>query len=113
MVVVDFDGNTVEGRYRPSSDTATHIELYRKYEELAGVVHTHSTWAVTFAQAGMDIPAQAMEEQGCIRVSGNLDRTADMSRALVGAGVGLEEIFVRSLSLEDYYLRMTGGGRHE
>lgn len=57
MVVVDFDQNVVEGQYRPSSDTATHIELYRAYENLAGVVHTHSTWAVTFAQAGIPIPA--------------------------------------------------------
>jgi ABC-2 type transport system ATP-binding protein len=76
-------------------------------------IRTDNTEAALKVLAGMDIPAQAMEEQGCIRVSGNLDRTADMSRALVGAGVGLEEIFVRSLSLEDYYLRMTGGGRHE
>lgn len=57
MVVVDFDGKVIEGHYKPSSDTATHIELYKKYPELGGVVHTHSTWAVTFAQAGMDIPA--------------------------------------------------------
>ena len=57
MVVVDLDGNVVEGKYRPSSDTPTHIELYRAYEEIGGVVHTHSTWAVAFAQAGMDIPA--------------------------------------------------------
>ena len=57
MVVVDFDGNVVEGKYRPSSDTPTHIELYKAYPDLAGVVHTHSTWAVTFAQAGMAIPA--------------------------------------------------------
>lgn len=57
MVVVDFDQNVVEGQYRPSSDTATHIELYRAYDNLAGVVHTHSTWAVTFAQAGIPIPA--------------------------------------------------------
>ena len=57
MVVVDLEGNKVEGRYNPSSDTATHIELYRAYPSLAGVVHTHSTWAVTFAQAGMSIPA--------------------------------------------------------
>ena len=57
MVVVDFDQNVIEGKYRPSSDTATHIELYRAYPSLAGVVHTHSTWAVTFAQAGMSIPA--------------------------------------------------------
>lgn len=57
MVVVDMDGNVVEGNYNPSSDTATHIELYKKYPELGGVVHTHSTWAVVFAQAGLDIPA--------------------------------------------------------
>ncbi|HHU72317.1 MAG TPA: L-ribulose-5-phosphate 4-epimerase [Clostridiales bacterium] len=57
MVVVDLDGNVVEGNYKPSSDTATHLELYKKYPEIGGVVHTHSTWAVTFAQAGMSIPA--------------------------------------------------------
>lgn len=57
MVVVDFEGNVVEGKYRPSSDTATHIELYKAYPEIGGVVHTHSTWAVSFAQAGMPIPA--------------------------------------------------------
>ena len=57
MVVVDFDGKVIEGKYKPSSDTATHIELYKKYPEIGGVVHTHSTWAVAFAQAGMNIPA--------------------------------------------------------
>lgn len=57
MVVVDMDGNVVEGTYKPSSDTATHLVLYKKYKEIGGVVHTHSTWAVTFAQAGLAIPA--------------------------------------------------------
>lgn len=57
MVVVDMDGNVVEGKYKPSSDTPTHLVLYRTYPEIGGVVHTHSTWAVTFAQAGMEIPA--------------------------------------------------------
>lgn len=57
MVVVDLDGNVVEGHYRPSSDTATHIELYKKYPEIGGIVHTHSTWATSFAQAGLSIPA--------------------------------------------------------
>lgn len=57
MVVVDMDGNVVEGSYRPSSDTATHLELYKNYPDIGGVTHTHSTWAVTFAQAGMAIPA--------------------------------------------------------
>ncbi|MGB4661135.1 MAG: L-ribulose-5-phosphate 4-epimerase [Mobilitalea sp.] len=57
MVVVDLEGNVVEGRYKPSSDTATHLVIYKNYPEIGGVVHTHSTWAVTFAQAGMAIPA--------------------------------------------------------
>ena len=57
MVVVDLEGNVVEGNYRPSSDTATHIELYKKYTELGGVVHTHSTFATSWAQACNDIPA--------------------------------------------------------
>ena len=57
MVVVDLEGNVVDGSYKPSSDTATHLELYKKYPDIGGVVHTHSTWAVTFAQAGLSIPA--------------------------------------------------------
>ena len=57
MVVVDMDGKVVEGKYKPSSDTATHLVLYKQYSEIGGVVHTHSKWAVTFAQAGMEIPA--------------------------------------------------------
>lgn len=56
MVVVDLDGNVVEGDYRPSSDTATHIELYKQFPNIGGVVHTHSTFAVSWAQAGKDIP---------------------------------------------------------
>lgn len=57
MVVVDLEGNVVEGNYKPSSDTATHLVLYKQYPAIGGVVHTHSTWAVTFAQAGMSVPA--------------------------------------------------------
>jgi L-ribulose-5-phosphate 4-epimerase len=57
MVVVDLQGNVVEGRYRPSSDTATHLALYRRYPSLGGVVHTHSTHATAWAQAGLAIPA--------------------------------------------------------
>ena len=56
MVVMDLNGNKIEGRYKPSSDTATHIELYRKYEVIGGIVHTHSPEAVAWAQAGRDIP---------------------------------------------------------
>lgn len=57
MVVVDLDGNIVEGELRPSSDTATHAVLYKHYPEIGGIVHTHSTWATIWAQAGFDVPA--------------------------------------------------------
>lgn len=58
MVVVNIEtGEKVEGKWNPSSDTKTHLELYRKYPEIKGIVHTHSTNAVAFAQAGIDIPA--------------------------------------------------------
>ena len=56
MVVVDMDGNRVEGNYKPSSDTATHLELYKAFPDIGGVVHTHSTYATAWAQAGCDIP---------------------------------------------------------
>ena len=57
MVVVDLEGNIVEGRYKPSSDTPTHIALYKAFPTLGGVVHTHSRWATTFSQMGKGIPA--------------------------------------------------------
>lgn len=57
MVVVDLDGNVVEGKYKPSSDTPTHLALYKQYPEIGGVVHTHSTYGVVFAQAGLGVPA--------------------------------------------------------
>lgn len=56
MVVVDLEGRIVEGTLNPSSDTPTHLELYKAFPEIGGVVHTHSTHAVVFAQAGMEIP---------------------------------------------------------
>lgn len=57
MVVMDLNGNKVEGKYNPSSDTPTHMELYNHFEELGAIVHTHSSWACAWAQAGRDIPA--------------------------------------------------------
>ena len=57
MVVMDLDGNKVEGELNPSSDTPTHLELYKNFENIDGVVHTHSSWACAWAQAGRDIPA--------------------------------------------------------
>ena len=56
MVVVDLDGKVVEGRLNPSSDTPTHVVLYKAFPQAGGVVHTHSTYATSWAQAGLDIP---------------------------------------------------------
>ena len=56
MVIVDFDGNTIEGSLRPSSDTKTHAVLYKNWNEISGIVHTHSTYATSWAQAQMPIP---------------------------------------------------------
>ena len=57
QVVLDLDGNKVEGELNPSSDTPTHLVLYRAFEELGGIVHTHSTYATSWAQAGKGLPA--------------------------------------------------------
>jgi L-ribulose-5-phosphate 4-epimerase len=57
MVVVDLNGNKVEGSLNPSSDTPTHVELYKAFSNIGGIVHTHSRWATIFSQAGMGIPA--------------------------------------------------------
>lgn len=56
MVVVDLDGNVVEGNYKPSSDTATHLVLYKNFTAIGGIVHTHSQWATIWAQSGKPIP---------------------------------------------------------
>ena len=56
MVVMDMEGNRVEGKYKPSSDTPTHLELYKAFPEIGGVVHTHSSYATSWAQAGRSIP---------------------------------------------------------
>lgn len=57
MVVVDLEGNVVEGKLNPSSDTPTHILLYKKFPDIGGVVHTHAPWSTSWAQAGRSIPA--------------------------------------------------------
>jgi len=56
MVVMDLNGNKVEGKYKPSSDTATHLELYKAFPKIGGVVHTHSSYATSWAQSGRSIP---------------------------------------------------------
>jgi len=57
MVVVDLDGKVVEGKYKPSSDTATHVILYKNFNDIGGIVHTHSEWATIWSQSGQSIPA--------------------------------------------------------
>lgn len=57
MVVMNLNGEKVEGKLNPSSDTPTHLELYRKFDNIGGIVHTHSSWACSWAQAGRDVNA--------------------------------------------------------
>lgn len=56
IVIMDLDGNVVEGSLRPSSDAPTHIELYKAFSDVGGIVHTHSEWATSWAQTGLAIP---------------------------------------------------------
>lgn len=56
MVVMDLEGNKIEGKWNPSSDTKTHIEIYKKFKDVGGIVHTHSPYATSWAQAGRSIP---------------------------------------------------------
>lgn len=77
MVVLDLDGNKIEGKYNPSSDTPTHLELYKAFPEIKGITHTHSNYATSFAQAGKPIEAfgttHADYFYGNIPVTRNLD----------------------------------------
>lgn len=57
LVVVDLEGNVVEGKLKPSSDTSTHLVLYKQFEDIGGIVHTHSSWATVWSQATRDLPA--------------------------------------------------------
>jgi L-ribulose-5-phosphate 4-epimerase len=78
LVVVDLDGNVVEGSYKPSSDTSTHLVLYKKFPDIGGVVHTHSTWATIWSQAGLDVPSlgttQADTFYGTVPCTRNMTR---------------------------------------
>lgn len=78
MVVVDLDGNVVEGDLKPSSDTATHLEIYKKYPEIGGITHTHSRWATIMAQAKMDIKAMGTTHGDYFY--GSIPVTADMTK---------------------------------
>lgn len=82
MVVVDVNsGQRVEGKWNPSSDTKTHLELYRKYSSIKGIVHTHSVNAVVFAQAGISIPALGTTHADYFY--GNIPCTRELSQSEV------------------------------
>lgn len=83
MVVVDLDGNVVEGELNPSSDTPTHLELYRAFGTIGGIVHTHSRWATIFAQGGMSIPAFGTTHADYFY--GEIPCTRKMTSAEIGA----------------------------
>ena len=83
MVVVDLaSGKVAEGRYKPSSDTPTHLELYRAYDNIGGIVHTHSRWATSFAQAGAGIIPMGTTQGDYFY--GEIPCTRDMTPAEIG-----------------------------
>lgn len=89
MVVVDLKtGERVEGKWKPSSDTDTHLALYRAFPELGGVVHTHSRWATTFAQAGQAIPAMGTTQGDYFY--GDIPCTRKMTPEEIGGSYELE-----------------------
>ncbi|MDE6442225.1 MAG: L-ribulose-5-phosphate 4-epimerase [Clostridia bacterium] len=96
MVVVDLNGKVIEGKFRPSSDTPTHIELYKAHPEIGGIVHTHSTYATAFAQAGMSIPAYGTTHAdyfyGDIPCARSLDKN-EMDEYEKNTGVVINETF--------------------
>lgn len=77
MVVVDMNGKVVEGKLRPSSDTPTHIELYKAFPSIGGIVHTHSTYATAWSQAGMPLPIVGTTHADYF--SGDIPCTGDMT----------------------------------
>ena len=80
IVVVDlYTGRTVEGRYKPSSDTATHLEIYRSFPQVGGIVHTHSRWATIFAQMKQDVPTLGTTHGDYFY--GSIPATRDMTKA--------------------------------
>ncbi len=81
MVVVDLDGNVVEGSLRPSSDTATHLQIYKAFEQVGAVVHTHSTYATAWAQACMSIPNLGTTHADTFHCS--IPCTAEMTKAQI------------------------------
>ena len=100
MVVIDMEGNKVEGKMNPSSDTPTHMELYKRFPKIGGIVHTHSRWATTFAQAGMDIPAMGTTHADYFY--GDIPCTRPMTDAEVESAYELETGRVIAAHFEEH-----------
>jgi L-ribulose-5-phosphate 4-epimerase len=91
MVIVDFDGKTVEGNLRPSSDTLTHAVLYKHWQHIGGIVHTHSTYATAWAQAQCDIPVYGTTHADY--TTANIPCTAPMSDEMINGNYEYETGF--------------------
>ena len=102
MVVVDLDGNVVEGDLNPSSDTDTHRVLYKEFPDIGGIVHTHSPWAVSFAQAGVDIPAGGTTHADTFY--GEIPATSLMTEAEINGAYELETGNVIVKTFEDRFI---------
>lgn len=102
MVVVDLNGNVVEGKYKPSSDTPTHIELYKAFPEVGAIVHTHSTWATSFAQAGKDIPCYGTTHADSIY--GNIPCTRNLTKEEIDGGYekNTGKVIIETFKDKDY-----------
>lgn len=88
MVVFDLEGNVIEGKMEPSSDTATHLELYRQFENILGIVHTHSRWATIYSQMGQGIIPYGTTHAGYF--GGEIPCTREMMEAEVKGEYKLE-----------------------
>jgi len=88
MVVVDMEGNVACGNFKPSSDTSTHLELYRQFADIGAVVHTHSTWATILSQIGKPLPAFGTTHADYF--AGNIPCTRDMTEAEIAGEYELE-----------------------
>ena len=97
MVVVNLDGEVVEGKLRPSSDTPTHVYLYSRFPQIRGIVHTHSTWATSWAQSGLPIPCYGTTHAdyfyGEIPIARTLAEDEVESEYERNTGVVIEEAF--------------------
>ena len=88
MVVLDLDGKVVDGKLKPSSDTATHLALYKAFPNVGGIVHTHSTYATAWAQAGIDLPNIGTTHADYFK--DNIPCTRDMTKAEIEGEYELE-----------------------